>query len=117
MQITITVPDELGDQLQRLEKDLPQVLELAIKSMAAADSVIYQDESNILEFLAGQPTPKQVLALRASARLQRRASELLNKSKLASLSPQEEDELTRIAYLERLVQLAKAHASRQLAPL
>lgn len=58
--------------------------------------------------------PEEVLALRASPRLQERIRELLEKSRRSSLSPEEELEWERIEYAEHLVRVAKAKAAMKL---
>jgi hypothetical protein len=67
----------------------------------------------ILEVLASQPTPEQVLAIHPSPALQERVSDLLYRSKNGQLSPGEESELERYLMLEHLVRLAKAHSYKQ----
>jgi hypothetical protein len=69
----------------------------------------FQDESAIIEVLASQPSPEQVLALQPSSGLQARVSALLAASKGQQLTPQEEAELERYLVIEHLVRLAKAH--------
>jgi len=68
----------------------------------------------IIELLASQPTPEQVLAIRPSPEFQARVSELLGRNKEGELSRQEETELERYLTLEHLVRLAKAHAYKQM---
>ncbi len=114
IQITIEVPDTLGQQLQRVRERLPEVLERGLRELSAEASAGFEDEAVILELLASQPAPDQVLALRPSPELQARVSELLRKNKMEGLSRQEEVELDRYLLMEHLVRLAKAHAYQQL---
>ncbi len=115
MEITIAVPDELGQQLQRFQDRLPEVLERGLRELLAESSGEFQDENAIIELLISQPTPEQVLAIRPSPELQARVSELLYRKKRGELTQQEETELERYLVLEHLVRLAKAHAYKQLA--
>lgn len=115
VEITIRVPDALGQQLQPFRDQLPEVLERGLREMMAERSVISQDENAIMALLTSGPTPQQVLAVRPSSKLQARASELLRRSKTRELTRQEEAELDRYLVLEHLVRLAKAHAYQQLA--
>jgi len=113
--ITIQVPDMLGQQLRRFRERLPEILERGLRETLAEKPGEFQDENAIIELLTSQPTPEQVLAIRPSPELQARVSELLGRSKDGELSRQEETELERYLTLEHLVRLAKAHAHKQLA--
>ncbi|MBI3360311.1 MAG: hypothetical protein HY023_04295 [Chloroflexi bacterium] len=115
MQITIEVPDTLWRQLQNLKGRLPEILERGLREMSAEGSNGFKDENAIMELLASQPTPEQVLAIRPSSEFQARVSDLLYQSKQGELSRQQETELERYLMLEHLVRLAKAHAYQQLA--
>ena len=113
MEITLQVPDELGQELQQYQNRLVEILELGLQSVVAQASGSFSDENAILELLASQPDPAKVLALQPSAEMQERVSNLLRIGKERSLTTQEETELNRYLLLEHLVRLAKAHASRQ----
>ncbi len=115
VEITIQVSDTLGELLQQVQDRLPEVLERGLREVLADTAGATQDERTIIEVLASQPAPEQILALRPSAELQARASELLSRSKLGTLSPEEKAELDRYLLLEHLVRMAKAHACRRLA--
>jgi hypothetical protein len=95
---------------------LPEILERGLREVPTEQAAEFQDENAILEMLASQPTPEQILALRPLQALQMRVSELLEQQKNSGLSHQEEAELDRYVLLEHLVRLAKAHAYQQLAP-
>ena len=110
MQITIEVPDRLGEQLQQLGDRLPEVLDRAVQELAPLETISYQDDSQIVELLASQPTPEVVLAIRPTPALQARMSELLAQNKSGTLTRSEEVELDRYLLLEHWVRLAKAHA-------
>jgi hypothetical protein len=91
------------------------VLERGLRDIASEGSAQFQDENAVLEVLASQPTPEQVLALQASPELQARVSDLLDRNVRKELSAQEEAELDRYLMLEHLVRLAKAHAYKVLS--
>ena len=74
----------------------------------------FEGAAGVLEFLAGLPSPQEILDLRASERLQRRVQELLDKGRVGKLSAREEEEWERYQYLEHLVRLAKAKACLKL---
>lgn len=69
--------------------------------------------ADVFDFLAGQPSPEEVLALRPSAGLQSRIDELLAKGLNEGLSVAEEEEWQQIEALEHLVRTAKANAISQ----
>lgn len=115
VEITIQVPNALGQQLQRFHERLPEILERGLRETLTERPGDLQDENTIMELLTSQPTPEQVLAIRPSPELQVRVSELLARNKEGELSRQEETELERHLTLEHLVRLAKAHAYKRLA--
>src|SRR5438105_1639526 len=110
MEITIQVPDALGRQLSQYQSRLPEVLERGLRDVAGEGNIQFQDENAVLEVLASQPSPEQILALQASPELQARVTDLLGRGAYKELSPHEKAELDRHLVLEHLVRLAKAHA-------
>jgi 16S rRNA C1402 (ribose-2'-O) methylase RsmI len=114
MQITIEVPDRLGEQLQQLGDRLPEALNRALQELTFTETTAYQDDSQIIELLASQPSPEVVLAIRPTPALQDRMSELLAQNKSGTLTRSEEVELDRYLLLEHWVRLAKAHAYKSL---
>jgi hypothetical protein len=80
----------------------------------ATQTIPYQDERQIVELLASQPSLEAILAIRPTPALQARTSELLERNKSGSLSRSEEVELDRYLLLEHWVRLAKAHAYKNL---
>jgi hypothetical protein len=72
-----------------------------------------KDVRDIVNLLASQPTPDQIMAIRPSPEFQARVSELLAQSKAGTISRQGEAELERYLMLEHLVRLAKARAYEQ----
>jgi hypothetical protein len=114
MQITIEVPDRLGEQLQQLGDRLPEVFDRALQELTAAEATAYQDDHQIIELLVSQPSPEIILAIRPTPTLQARMSELLEQNKSGTLTRSEEVELDRYLLLEHWVRLAKAHAYKNL---
>ena len=115
IEVTIQISDALAPQVQQFRERLPELLERSLREVEAESPATSDDENDILTLLASQPSPEQVLALRASPVFQTRVSELLARNKLGELSRQEEAELERALTLEHLVRLAKAHAYQRLA--
>jgi hypothetical protein len=66
----------------------------------------------VIDFIAGGTTPGKIIAFRPSEASKARVSELIYKSKNASISPEEKDELSHYMQLEHLMRLAKARAQR-----
>ncbi len=114
VEITVRVPNTLGQRLQRVRERLPEILERGLREVQSEESVEFQDENAIMELLTSRPSPEEVLSIRPSPELQSHVSKLLQRSKQGDLSRQEEAELERYLMLEHLVRLAKAHAYKQL---
>jgi hypothetical protein len=114
MQIRVEVPDSLAQKLQPFNDRLPEVLERGVQELLNEQSDQFQSEREIIELLASQPTPEEILRICPSPALQARVSHLLAQSKTGTLSRQEETELDRYLMLEHWVRLAKAHAYKQL---
>jgi hypothetical protein len=111
MQIILEVPDRLGKKLQQLGDRLPEALNRLLQEIP--ETISYQDDLQIVELLASQPSPEAILAIRPTLALQARMSELLDRNKTSTLSRIEEAELDRYLLLEHWVRLAKAHAFKQ----
>ena len=69
IEITIQVPDTLGQQLQQLHDRLPEVLERGLRDVLAEETGPPHDEHAIIAILTSQPAPEQVLAIRPSSEL------------------------------------------------
>ena len=115
MQITVEVPDALEQQVQRFRTRLSEALERGLRELSAEEFADFKDEGAIVDLLSSQPTPEQILAIRASPEFQAHVSDLLYRSKQGELSRQEESDLDRYLLLEHIVRLAKARAYQQLA--
>jgi len=69
---------------------LPEILELGLRELNAAGQSGFQGAAELLEFLAGLPTPEETLALRPSEALQARIAALLEKNQTDGLTANEE---------------------------
>ena len=114
MKVTWTIPDELATDLGSLEHELPHILELGLREWSARNGTAFEGLSEVLETLAGLPSPQEVLALRPSERLQERIRALLEKNRTERLAPEEHREWQQYEYLEHLVRLAKAKAALKI---
>ncbi|MBY0228789.1 MAG: hypothetical protein K2W96_05870 [Gemmataceae bacterium] len=109
MNVTLELPEHLAEEVRRSGKDLPRVLEAGFRYWKAGPG--FNSLADVLEKLAGLPTPEDVLALHASPELQERIGDLLEKSKEEGLSPDEQREWRQYEYTEHLVCLAKSKAA------
>ncbi len=114
MQITLDVPDRIGEKLQALGDRLPEALDRILDEFSSDSFVPSQDETQILEMLISQPSPESILALRPSPTLQARMSDLLANSKANTIDRAGEAELDRYLMLEHWIRLAKANAYKQI---
>lgn len=114
MQITLDVPDRIGEKLKALGDRLPEALDRILDEFPSDSFVPSQDETQILELLISQPSPESILALRPSPTLQARMSDLLANSKANTIDRAGEAELDRYLMLEHWIRLAKANAYKQI---
>jgi hypothetical protein len=112
--VTFDLPDELAERLRSLSDRLPRILELGLRQLDASSPAEFAGAPDVLEFLAGLPSPEETLALHPTPALVARVRDLLEKSRTDGLSPAEEDEWRRYEYIEHLVRLAKAKAALKL---
>jgi hypothetical protein len=70
----------------------------------------------VLDFLASDPSPEEIVALRPSSILSRWIEEMLEKNRTEGLTSLEEQEWERYQYLEHLVRMAKIKAYMELNP-
>lgn len=110
MAISITLPDELANQVRQHENDLPEILTLGLREWHARQEPGFAGLSGVLETLATLPTPEEVLALRPTPLVQGRIDELLEKNRTGGLTPEEQREWNQFQFVEHLVRLAKTRA-------
>jgi len=114
MEITINVPDDLATRLHAINDQVQEILELGLRELNATGQQGFKGAADVLETLAGLPTPEEILALRPSKVLEKRLRELLEKNRRESLTPAEEREWEQYQYLEHLVRMAKARAQGRM---
>jgi hypothetical protein len=114
MQIMVEVSDELGLRLGPVQGQLPQILELGLREWNTDARSGFSGLAEVLEFLAGLPTPQETLALKPSQALQQEVSMLLEKNRDEGLTPEEERSWQQYEYVEHLVRIAKAKALLKL---
>lgn len=81
----------------------------------ANEATIDSPVDEVLDFLLSQPTPEQVIALRASQTAQERLRYLLDGNRNNTLNDNERTELDAYVQLDNLVSRLKARARLKLA--
>lgn len=112
--IMLEVPDDLAKRLSETRGDLPRVLELGLQEYESRRQSGFVGAAAVLEFLAGLPSPEDVLALAPAPVLQARVAELLERNRTDGLTPAEAEEWAQYEALEHLVRLAKSRAYQKL---
>jgi len=102
--ITITVPDELADQLAQMSERLPELLALSLRQ-PPLPARIYRE---ILAFLAGNPTPDEIVAFRPTPEMRERLDVLLLREREGSLTSMERAEIDDFEQAEHLMVMMKA---------
>ena len=102
--ITVDIPDELSNQLALVRDRLPELLALSLQQ-PAVPAHIYRE---ILDFLASQPTPDEIMAFRPTPEMQQRLATLLTRSQAGQLLPAEQAELDEFERIEHVLVLLKA---------
>ena len=110
-QITITVPDDLSEQLQQLGDRLPELLQLSLQQPALPAHIYHY----ILNFLASNPTLEEIANFRPTAEMQERLQTLISRSHAEIFTPAEQAELNEYERIEHLVILIKSGSLPYLA--
>jgi hypothetical protein len=115
--ITLEVPDELAAQVAALHGRLPDLLARALKSEPAekkdraneaeASAPLYRE---VIDFLATDPSPEQIVAFKISPAAQERLEELLDKNREEGLTADETAELDAYLQARDLMVFLKANA-------
>ena len=112
--VKLDIPQDLAIRLLPLENQLSRILELGLRELNAVTQPGFKGAAEVLEFLAGLPTPEEIVKLHPSKTLQDRISSLLEKNRTMGLTPEENQEWEQYQYLEHLVRIAKAKAFLKL---
>jgi hypothetical protein len=102
--ITLEVSEELSQQLAQVGDRLPELLALTLQQPA----VPVQVYRYILDFLASNPTPKQIAEFKPTSEMQERLRTLLTRSQAGELTSTELQELDEYERIEHLVVMIKA---------
>jgi len=110
VQMTLQVSEELAEQLRPLGRWLPTVLELSLigfKTLATATA------TEVMSFLAQDPTPHELLIYHVSEHAQARLQRLLALNTAGLLGEEEQRELDELQRIEHIIILLKAHVASQ----
>ena len=110
MKVTLDLPDEYAGHLPSEEAERAEVLSAGMRSWRGRKTREVGELEDVVEMLAGLPSPEEVLALHPSARLAERTAALLEKIRDERLTGEEQGEWERITRGEHLVWIAKARA-------
>ena len=106
--LTVSLPHDLASQIRAQEKELPRILELGLRELNADAQAGFDGAADVLELLAGLPSPEEILKLRPSPRLAARVAELVEKSRAGEMLRNDEEDWERYEYLEHLIRVAAA---------
>ncbi len=111
VEMKLRVPDELAQRIRPMGPWLPAVLELGLlgcRTRAAAAAV------EVMELLAGNPSPQEVLDFHVSDATQERSRRLLALNEAGLLGDDEQRELDELDQLEHLVVMLKSRVAEDL---
>ncbi|MCI0524163.1 MAG: hypothetical protein L0Y75_02780 [Acidobacteria bacterium] len=119
--ITLDVPDDLAVRLDPLRDRLTDLISQALELMpegrqanGASAPGSYPVFDEMIDFLAGGPTPQQIIEHKASPTVQARLEELLDKNREEGLTEAETAEMNTFRQVNHMMILLKARARRAL---
>lgn len=102
--LTLTVPDQLAKRLEPFSRWLPSILEISLLKLKTPTA---EAASEVIDFLASNPSVEAVRNYRASDRASRRTSDLLERNQAGVLTDAEAKELDEMMELEQLIRRLK----------
>jgi len=102
--VTVEVPDELTARLNQVGERLPELLALSLEQ-PAVPARLYRD---ILNFLASNPAPEQIVAFRPAPEIIERVRTLLAREASGEITSAEKEELDEFEQIEHLMVMVKA---------
>jgi hypothetical protein len=103
--ITLKLPDELAERVQAFNRWLPSILEISLLTLKTPAT---RTASEIIEFLATNPSAAEVHAYHGTKRARRRMSHLLDLNRAGLISEAQLQELDELLKLEHLIINLKA---------
>ena len=104
----------MASQISPIKKSLSKIIALGLREFHAKQLHKFNGLSDVLEFLAGLPSPEEILVLKPSEQLQKEIEQLLVKNKNEGLSSEEELNWQQYQYVEHLVRKAKINAQQRI---
>jgi hypothetical protein len=104
VKITLEVSDELSEKLGNLGDRLPEILSQSL-TQPILPSYVYR---HILNFLASNPTHKQVSDFRPTSEMKERLKTLMIGNMTGTLKENELNELTEYEHIEHLIVMLKS---------
>lgn len=112
--LELDLPAEVAHELPSDRRDLRELVERGWRGWRLRDTPEFEEFGELMTRFAQGMEPEQVMALKASPRLQRRVRTLLDKNARMGLSRAEERELDQHGIMEHVVRLAKGQALLKL---
>jgi hypothetical protein len=112
MQMTIEIPDKLAKPLEPEQDRLAEIIARGLRRSWSGASGLRRE---VISFLAGRPTAKEILGFRPSKAAVKRSRALLARNRDGALSADEEAELDEMCEVDRFVSLIKTEILRQTA--
>ena len=110
IQMTMQVSDDLARRIEPIGSWLPTIIEL---SLVGFKTVAIATATEVIQFLAQNPTPQQVIDYHISEQAQARLQRLLILNESGILSEDEQLELDELERLEHVVVMLKAQVANQ----
>jgi hypothetical protein len=108
IQMTMQVPDDLARRIEPIGSWLPTIIEL---SLVGFKTVAIATATEVVQFLAQNPTPQEVIDYHISEQAQARLQRLLVLNESGILSEDEQLELDELERLEHIVVMLKAQVA------
>ncbi len=102
--MTIDIPERLVSRLAPVQPYIIEFMEVGLHELNLDDNPLYYE---LVTFFQTNPTPQQILDLRASEAVEVRISDLLSKNRSSQLTKEEEEELHSYGKLDDFITLVK----------
>lgn len=111
IQMTVQLSEELAKRVQPLRSWLPVIIEL---SLVGFKTLATETATEIIQFLATNPSPQEVFNYHVSERAQIRLRRLLALHEAGLLGEFEHQELDELQQIEHTLIMLKAQLAKQL---
>ena len=109
--LTVDLSDEVASRIAPMQRWLSTILELSLLGLRTPAVATVTE---IIEFLAGNPTPQEILQYHVSERAQERLQRLLALNRAGMLSEVEQLELDEMEKIEHVFIMFKASVAQQI---